>query len=111
MSTVTHDQVMQRIEGLGVPLENVFLIAEDNETHGVIAVWYPEIGLRSIIIEKDDLYTACYNFLRESGVRRFKSWDELGEAQQHERWEGWDTCADWRRFQQAAEELNKSGSR
>jgi hypothetical protein len=111
MSNATHEQVLERIAGFGVPLENVFIIAEDNDALGAIAVWYPEVGLRSIIIEKGDLYTACYDFLREAGVRQFKSWEELGEAQKRERWQGWDTCADWRRFQQAAEEVSQKGSR
>jgi hypothetical protein len=109
MSTVTREQVLERIAGLGVPLDNLFLIAGDDEPDGVIAVWYPEMGLRSLVIERDDLARACYDYLREAGARRFRSWDELREAQKRENWEGWDTCADWRRLQQAAEKLAKKG--
>ena len=100
---------MECITAFGVPLKNVFIIADDNDTQGEIVVWYSEVGLRSIIIEKDDLYTACYHFLREAGVRQFQSWRELGEAQKREKWEGWDTCEDWRRLQQKAAELVNKG--
>jgi hypothetical protein len=31
----------------------------------------------------------------------------LREAQYRERWEGWNTCADWRRFHQAAAESSQ----
>jgi hypothetical protein len=111
MSTVTREEVLERVSGFGVPLQNVFLIGEDTDRFAGIVVWYTEIGLREFIFEKDELAIAIYQFLREAGVRRFKSWEELGEAKQREKWEGWDTCADWRRFQQAAEELAKKGSR
>jgi hypothetical protein len=109
MSGVTREQVLQEIAGFGVPLENLFLIGEDNDTLGVIAAWYPEIGLRSIHLENDDLAIACYNTLRAAGVRRFQSWEELGETQDREKWEGWDTCADYRRWQQAAESFRREG--
>jgi hypothetical protein len=102
---------LEQIAGFGVPLENVFILAPDSGTPGAIVVWYPEVGLRSILIEQDDLYTACYDFLRAAGVRRFRTWEELGEAQEREKWEGWDTCADRRRFQQRADEIAEEGSR
>jgi hypothetical protein len=93
----------------GVALENLFLIAEDDDSLGVIAAWYPEVGLRSIIIEDNDLALACDRFLREAGVRRFRSWEELGAAQDREKWDGWDTCADYLRWQQAAEDFAEKG--
>jgi hypothetical protein len=111
MSTVTREEVLEQIAGFGVPLQNVFLVAEDDGPFGLPVSWYPEIGLRIMIIEKDELARAVLNFLREAGVRRFNSLEEIGEAKQREKWEGWDTCADWRRLQQAAEELAKKGSR
>src|SRR5262245_50233835 len=39
MSSVTREQVLEWIAGLGVPLENVFLIAEEHDAQGVIAAW------------------------------------------------------------------------
>jgi hypothetical protein len=45
MSAVTREQVLERIAWFGVPLETVFLIAEDNDDQGAIGVWYTEIGL------------------------------------------------------------------
>jgi len=105
--SVTREQVLEKISGFGVPLPNIFLIGKDIDTLGGIVVWYPEIGLREVIVEKDDLAAAIYQFLREAGVRRFKGWDELKEAEKKEQWEGWDTCADYRRQQQAMEELGK----
>jgi hypothetical protein len=105
MSDVTGELVLERIAGFGVSLENLFLMAEDDDSLGVMAAWYPEVGLRSIIIENDDLAIACDRFLREAGVRRYQSWEELGEAQGREQWDGWDACADCRRWQQAAEEF------
>ena len=107
MLTTTPEQVLERVADLGVPLANVFLIAADNETEGIIAVWYPEIGIRCVVIEDDDLAHAVYRYLHEAGVRRFRSWTELQEAQMTEKWPGWNTCADWRRLQQTAEELAK----
>lgn len=105
MSTVTREEVLERVAGLG-PLQNVFLIAGDNDTFGLPIVWLPEIGLRNIIIEKDDLAQAVYKYLRyEAKVRRFRSQMEVSEAMHKEKWAGWDTCDDYRRMQQAMEEL------
>ena len=108
MSQVTREQVLERVAGLG-PLQNVFLIGEDSDALGGIVVWNPEIGLREFIFEKDDLALGIYSFLREAGVRRFKSWEQLREAEKREKWEGWDTCADYRRIQKAMEEMAKRG--
>jgi len=110
MLTITREQVLERVAGLGVPLANVFLIADDDEPEGTIAIWYPEIGIRSLVIEKDGLARAVYRYFHEVGVRRFQSWKDLQEAQKTEKWPGWDTCADWRRVQQVAEELARSGN-
>jgi hypothetical protein len=111
MSTVTREQVLERVAGMG-PLQNVFLIAEDNDTHGLPMIWYPAIGLRYLIIEKDDLAQAVYEYLRyEAKVRRFKSEREVSEAMYKEKWEGWDTCGDYRRMQQAMEELEELARR
>ncbi len=108
MPAVPREQVLERVAGLG-SLENVFLIGEDPDALGGIVVWYPEIGLREIIFEKDDLALAIYRFLREARVRRFKSWEHLREAEKREKWEGWDTCDDYRRMQKAMEELARRG--
>jgi hypothetical protein len=112
MSTVTREEVLERIAGLG-PLQNVFLVAEDNDSLGLPIIWYPEIGLRYfIIIENDDLGRAVYEYLRyEARVRRFKSEREVSEAVYKEKWEGWDTCDDYRRTQQAMDELAKRGKK
>ena len=104
MSPVPLEQVLERVAGLG-PLQNVFLIGDDTDSLGGIIVWFPAIGLRQIIFKKDDLAVAIYTFLCEAGVRRFNSWEDLTEAEKREKWEGWDTCADYRRQQQAIEEL------
>jgi hypothetical protein len=108
MSTATREQASEWVAGLG-PLQNVFLIAADDDTFGLPIVWHPEIGLRYVIIEKNDLAHAVYDYLREAGVRRFKSETELGEAQRREQWEGWNTCSDFRRMQQAMEEVGERG--
>jgi hypothetical protein len=113
MSPVTREQVLERITGFGLPLENFYIIADDeNDRQGVIAFWHPEVGLRGLIIEKDDLARGVYNYLlREATVRRFKSWQELTKAMYNEKWEGWDTCDDYRRMQQAMDELAKRGKK
>ena len=46
MSTVTREQVLERVAGLG-PLQNVLLVAEDNDTRGLPSHWNPEIGLNT----------------------------------------------------------------
>lgn len=107
---VTREQVLDRIAGLG-PLQNVFLVAEDEGPLASIVIWYPEIGFRGLIIENDALAQAVYDYLRDTGVRRFKSDEELAETQRNEKWEGWDTCEDYRRVQQAMEELAKRGKK
>ncbi len=104
MSTVTREQVLEQVEGLG-PRHNVFLIGGDDEALGGILVWLPEIGLREFIFEQDDMAFAIYKLLRDAGVRRFESWDHLREAETREKWEGWDTCDDYRRMQQTMEEF------
>jgi hypothetical protein len=110
MSTVTHEQVLERVAGLG-PLQNIFLIAEDNESLGLPIIWYPEIGLRYVIIENGDLAQAVYEYLRyEARVRRFKSEREVSEAMYKEKWEGWDTCDDYRRTRHAMDEHETKSS-
>jgi hypothetical protein len=108
MSTVTREQVLERVAGLG-PLQNVFLITKDNDTFGLPITWYPEIGLRYLLIEEGALAQAVSDYLREAGVRRFQSEEELLEAQRSEHWEGWDTGEDYRRMQQAIEGLTRRG--
>jgi hypothetical protein len=73
-------------------------------------VWWPEVGLRYIIIENNDLAHAVFEYLREAGVRRFKSEREVTEAMYKEKWEGWDTSEDYRRLQQSLVELGKKRS-
>jgi hypothetical protein len=109
MPRPTREQVLERVAGLG-PLRNVFLVGEDTDSFGGIVVWYPEIGLREFIFEEDDLALAVSHFLREAGVRRFESWENLREAEKRERWEGWDTCDDYRRMKHAMEELVGRGT-
>jgi hypothetical protein len=111
MPAVPSKQVVEQLAVYGLPLENFFIIADAEDDQGVIAFWHPQVGLRGLIIDKDDLARATYDYLRDAGVRRFRSWDELGAAKQKEKWLGWDTCADWRRHQQALEELVKKRSK
>jgi hypothetical protein len=109
MTTVTREQVLERVKALG-PLKNVFLVAENNDTFGLPMIWYPKVGLRYLIIENDDLAQAVYQYLRnEAKVRRFRSERQVSEAMYKEKWEGWDTCEDYRRMQQAMEEVAKKG--
>src|SRR5262249_36215626 len=109
MTTVSREQVLERVEELG-PLENVFRVGEDDDTLGLPIVWYPEIGLRYVVIENDDLAEAVCEYLRyEAKVRRFRSERQVSEAMYREKWEGWNTCEDYRRVRQAMEELGKRG--
>jgi hypothetical protein len=111
MSIVTREQVLDRVAGLG-PLQNVFLLAEDDATFGLPIIWHAEIGLRYLIIENDDLAQAVYEYLRyEAKVRRFRSERQVSEAMYKEKWEGWDTCDDYRRMQKAMDELSKKGKK
>jgi hypothetical protein len=111
MTTVNREQVLERVAGLG-PLQNVFLIAEDNDTFGLPMIWYPEIGLRYLVIENDGLAQAVYDYLRyEAKVRRFKSERQVSDAMYKEKWEGWNTCADYRRMQQAMEDIARRGKK
>jgi hypothetical protein len=111
MSTLSRKEVLERVAGLG-PLENVFLVTGANDTRGLPLIWFPEIGLRYLIIEKDDLAQAVSEYLRyEAKVRRFKSDLEVQEAMRREKWEGWDTCEDYRRMQKVMEELSNRGKK
>jgi hypothetical protein len=110
MSTVTREQVLEWVAKNG-PLQNLFLIAEDDKDPGSVMVWWPDVGLRYMIIERDELYKALKDYLREAGVRRFKSEGEAVEAMYKEKWEGWDTCADYQRLQQALEKLASRGKK
>jgi hypothetical protein len=109
MATVSREQVLERVAGFG-PLRNVSLVAEDNDTLGLPLVWYPEIGLRYLIIENDDLAQAVYEYLRfEAKVRRFRSERQVSAAIYKEKWEGWNTCEDYRRTRRAMEEPAEIG--
>jgi hypothetical protein len=66
--------------------------------------------LRYLIIEQGHLAQAVYKYLRdEAKVRQFKSEREVSEAMYKEKWDGWDTCEDYRRTQRAVEELSRRG--
>ncbi|HZV05731.1 MAG TPA: hypothetical protein VE999_11665 [Gemmataceae bacterium] len=68
--------------------------------------------MRYVGIENDDLFRAVYEYLRyEAKVRRFTSEGEVFEAMYKEKWEGWDTCNDYRRMQQAMDELAQRGKK
>jgi hypothetical protein len=108
MSIITQNRVLETIAGLG-PLQNVFLVGDVVTPLASIVVWYPEIGLRYALFENDILANALVESLRQAGVRRFTSWDELHEAMRAEQWEGWDTCEDYRRGKQFADDLASKG--
>src|SRR5689334_10389798 len=98
MSLVADEVVETRLNSLGVPRENLFLLLPDGDAEGMIVLWHPEIGARFVIIEKDELARACYSYLREHGARGFASCQQLLEAAAAEKWPGWDTCADALRY-------------
>jgi len=106
MSAITPVQVSKVVATLG-PLTNVFLIGEDSGTSGLPIVWYPEIGFRYLLLEKDELAAAVKEYLRAQGVRRFASETDLAEAHRNEQWPGWDTCADYVRIKEALEQLQR----
>src|SRR4051812_26055321 len=105
MPNVTREQELEQLEGLE-SLQNVFLIGEDTDSFGLPMIWFPEIGLRYLLIENGELAQAVSDYLREAGVRRFKSEREVSEALHNEKWEGWDTCADYVRLKPMLEELH-----
>jgi hypothetical protein len=108
MTTVTRERVLERVAELG-PLQNVFLVAGIDDTFALPMIWHPEIGLRYLVIEDDGLAQAVYEYLRyEAKVRRFESERQVSDAMYEERWQGWDTCADYRRMQQAIEEMSRT---
>src|SRR4051794_35764278 len=92
MSAVTAEEVMARLDSLGLPRENMLLLSGDAGQEGLIAFWHPEFGARFLIIENDALAGACYAYLLNRGARRFASGGELVQAAAAEKWPGWDTC-------------------
>src|ERR1700721_2822973 len=94
MSAVADDQVRAELSSIGIPLDNFFTIPSDSEERGLIAFWHPEVGVRYLILEKDNLANACYRYLLKHGARRFSSGNEIGQTAVAEKWPGWDTCAD-----------------
>lgn len=104
ISQITKEQVLGKVAELG-PLENVFLIGKDTDDLGGIVVWYPEVGWRHKIYEKDDLGFAIYRFLHAAGVKRYDSLTQMRDDKKTERMPGWDTCADYLRSQPVREEL------
>ena len=94
MSPVTDDQVVSRLDSLGVSPENLFIFPSESEIGGLIGFWHPEIGFRYLILENDDLAKKCYTYLLNRGARRFDTEAELNQAIVTEKWPGWDTCDD-----------------
>ncbi len=90
--SATHAQILARLGSLGVPLENMFLLPSESGDEGLIALWYPEIGLRLLILENESLAKACYKHLLDRGNRIFDSCEQLRRTAAKERWPGWDTC-------------------
>jgi hypothetical protein len=90
--SVTNEQVLDRLESLGIPFDKMYLLPSDPEDEGLIAFWYPEIGLRFLILENELLAKACYRYLLERGNRAFNSSEQLLQTAAKERWPGWDTC-------------------
>jgi hypothetical protein len=94
MSLITDEQVVARLNSLGVPLEYIFVLPIESQNRGLIGFWHQEIGFRYLIIENDKVADACYTYLQNRGARRFNTNEELEQAIATEKWPGWDTCAD-----------------
>jgi len=92
MSSTIHEQAVAVLDSYGLPPENMFLLPGDSENEGLIVFWYPQIGMRFLILENDALATACYLHLREREARRFDSPEQILSAAAAEKWPGWDTC-------------------
>jgi hypothetical protein len=92
MSLVADEKVVTRLNSLGVPTENLFLLPGDGDAEGSIVLWHPEIGARFVVIENDELARACYAYLLGHGARRFASCQQFLEAAAAEKWPGWNTC-------------------
>ena len=104
MSAISDDQVRTELSSLGIPLKYFFTEGSptpgETEGVGLIAFWHPEIGVRYLILEKDNLAHACYRYLLKHGARRFGSGNEIWQTAIAEKWPGWDTCADAVRHRQ-----------
>jgi hypothetical protein len=94
MSLITDEQVVARLNSLGVPLEYIFVLPIESQKRGLIGFWHQEIGFRYLIIENDEVANACYTYLLNRGARLFNTDEELRQALATEKWPGWDTCAD-----------------
>jgi|SRR6516225_2150333 hypothetical protein len=92
---VTPEQVEQRVHSLRLPLENMFLITDNKAEKGIIVLWFPEFGAREWGIENDELWMACFAYLRDHGARKFASWDEFRKACAAEKWEGGKKWLGW----------------
>jgi hypothetical protein len=94
MSAISDAQVKTELGSIGIPLDNFFTIPGESEDRGLIAFWYPEIGVRYLILEDNAVAQACYRYLQMRGVRRFLSGDDIVQSSNSEKWPGWDTCSD-----------------
>jgi hypothetical protein len=103
MSSVTDEQVAAELESLDLPLENMFLLPAESVGWGLIALWYPEFGLRILILEKAEVAKACYEYLLQRGARQFDSMEQILQAAATEKWPGWDTCEPYLKLRDQAE--------
>ena len=91
MSPIPDEQLIEKLCSMGVPIENFFVVTNDPQVRGLIAFWHPEVGARFLILEKEVLATACYEYLLKRGARRFNSGDEIFQTADAEKWPGWNT--------------------
>jgi hypothetical protein len=71
IDSAKQSEVAEWFESIGLPLKNYGLISVSGYERGLIVFYYPGVGFRYAIIENDDLASACYDFLRDKGVRMY----------------------------------------
>lgn len=104
----TQEQAEELFQSFQLPIEYFVLVGDPAGRYSLPAFWHPEIGLRTLIVEKDDLANAFEEFLLQQGVRQFATAREFSEAVESEKWPGWNTCSDAIRWAQIVEQNQRN---
>lgn len=90
MSEIHESEIVSTLEDphAGLRLEHYYLVGA-TLLESLVACWIPDIGLRALVIEDDELAQACKQYLNRRGARQFTDLGEIYRTAVAEQWPDW----------------------
>ncbi len=93
MRSFSDEALAAHLTGGQIPLKVFYLVGEP--TCRLIEFWLPDLGPRMILMDDNELASACKDYLVRIGARQFRDESEVAQAAEQEQWPGWESNA-WR---------------